>query len=225
MNKATEVILSGTSAGGLATYMHADHIGTLIPSTAKFVAIPDAGFFLDGKTLSGEYLFRERIISGIATWNDERAQGSNEACLAANTKEPWKCFFAQYLVPFINVPLFVVNSLYDPVNLHGVLDLKCGGNLSSCSASDLKAAEDFRVEYQSVLIAQVKTKNHGYFLTACNQHEETCRQKDFEGITIQGTTMNNAVFDWYSDPRPLHLVDVNWPDDSSCWVGGYHGAC
>ena len=44
---ATDVVLTGCSAGGLATYLHVDHwAGYLNPST-KFVAMPDSGFFLD----------------------------------------------------------------------------------------------------------------------------------------------------------------------------------
>ena len=41
LNKATDVLLTGCSAGGLATYLHADHVASLlrwdlstIPTTA-----------------------------------------------------------------------------------------------------------------------------------------------------------------------------------------------
>jgi hypothetical protein len=44
MKSATDVILSGTSAGGMATYTHAELFRALLPS-AKMVAIPDAGFW------------------------------------------------------------------------------------------------------------------------------------------------------------------------------------
>ena len=30
-------------AGGLATYLHADYVRTLLPDTVKFHAMPDAG--------------------------------------------------------------------------------------------------------------------------------------------------------------------------------------
>ena len=43
LNKADEVILTGCSAGGLATYLHADYIASVIPQSAKYHAIPDAG--------------------------------------------------------------------------------------------------------------------------------------------------------------------------------------
>ena len=43
LNKADEVILTGCSAGGLATYLHADYVASVIPQSAKYHAIPDAG--------------------------------------------------------------------------------------------------------------------------------------------------------------------------------------
>lgn len=43
LNQSQEVILTGCSAGGLATYLHADYVGQIIPQSAKYHAIPDAG--------------------------------------------------------------------------------------------------------------------------------------------------------------------------------------
>lgn len=45
-SKATDVVLTGTSAGGMATYIHADFVRSLLPSTATVVAAPDAGYFM-----------------------------------------------------------------------------------------------------------------------------------------------------------------------------------
>lgn len=46
---ATEVVVSGTSAGGLATYLHTGYIKSrLLHTPNRVVALPDAGFFLDG---------------------------------------------------------------------------------------------------------------------------------------------------------------------------------
>ncbi len=42
MGKFSEVILTGGSAGGVAVYLHADHVGTFFPE-AKYRALADAG--------------------------------------------------------------------------------------------------------------------------------------------------------------------------------------
>ena len=43
---ATDVILTGCSAGGLATYLHADYVKTSLYSTTNYHAIADAGYIL-----------------------------------------------------------------------------------------------------------------------------------------------------------------------------------
>jgi hypothetical protein len=45
-SSATDVVLTGTSAGGMATYIHADLVRSLVPQSASFVAAPDAGYFM-----------------------------------------------------------------------------------------------------------------------------------------------------------------------------------
>ena len=57
---AKEVILTGCSAGGLATYLHTDYVHAslrrLAPQLAKFRAAPISGFFLDHDNVLG-YIF------------------------------------------------------------------------------------------------------------------------------------------------------------------------
>ena len=43
MGKATEVILSGGSAGGLAVFYNLDHLVTLLPPSVRVTGFPDAG--------------------------------------------------------------------------------------------------------------------------------------------------------------------------------------
>ena len=50
LDKATDVVISGCSAGGLATYLHTDQWCDAIRAAApgvKCVGMPDSGFFLD----------------------------------------------------------------------------------------------------------------------------------------------------------------------------------
>ena len=48
MSNATDVILSGGSAGGLAVFYNLDHMRTLLNPSVRLTGFPDAGFFLDG---------------------------------------------------------------------------------------------------------------------------------------------------------------------------------
>ena len=46
MKNADEVILTGCSAGGLGTYVHADYVASIVPQSAKFRAMADAGYVI-----------------------------------------------------------------------------------------------------------------------------------------------------------------------------------
>lgn len=56
MGAATEVVLSGCSAGGLSTFIHADTWRAALPPAAKVAALPDSGFFLSVRpSLGGDF--------------------------------------------------------------------------------------------------------------------------------------------------------------------------
>lgn len=144
--------------------------------------------------------------------------------------EPWKCYLAQYLMPFITPPVMVVNALYDPAQYSAVLGLS-PGNLTTFTPKELAEAETYRGLFQAEILSTLTPKD-GAFLTACNQHEETCRQPDWEGIIVGGTTMMNAITDWYLGKAGNHThVDCGpWAPDKlscnpTCVSLPMHGAC
>ena len=50
--KATSLLISGSSAGGLTTYLHADYIADTVHKvnpSAIVKAVPEVGFFIDGE--------------------------------------------------------------------------------------------------------------------------------------------------------------------------------
>merc|ERR1712232_585323 len=87
MYVATEVILSGGSAGGLAVFYNLDHLATLLPKGVRLTGFPDAGFFLDAKSMSGEYHFRNQFVGADPVWNVTGGRGTNLKCLAAHKDE------------------------------------------------------------------------------------------------------------------------------------------
>lgn len=112
---ATNVILKGCSAGGLATFLNADYVASLLPAGVAYVAAPGAGFFLDYPGYDGKFHYRGNY-QWVFTAMGINATLSRE-CLAyysAQAGSPtWKCFGAQYALPFIHTPLFISNSLAD----------------------------------------------------------------------------------------------------------------
>jgi hypothetical protein len=93
--------------------------------------MPDAGFFLDHNTSAGESAStiqlsrfdQTHLCSGqpyytplyrtVASMQNVTVPGSvNDACLAhyTPTGDTWRCFMAQYTLPFITTPFFMTQA-------------------------------------------------------------------------------------------------------------------
>jgi hypothetical protein len=54
LGAATDVVVGGDSAGGLATYWSADWWAQRLPTTARFGVAPDSGFFINTSAPGGD---------------------------------------------------------------------------------------------------------------------------------------------------------------------------
>lgn len=115
MAHATDVLVSGSSAGGLTTYLHADFIRDAVRKvnpTTDVKAVPEVGFFIDGQSIWGTHEMTAAYTRAVAMANITGASSqTNAGCMAHyGPADQWRCFMAQYTYPFVTVPTFVVNS-------------------------------------------------------------------------------------------------------------------
>eukprot|EP00252_Welwitschia_mirabilis_P020928 TRINITY_DN5238_c0_g1_i13.p1 TRINITY_DN5238_c0_g1~~TRINITY_DN5238_c0_g1_i13.p1 ORF type:complete len:362 (-),score=40.58 TRINITY_DN5238_c0_g1_i13:101-1186(-) len=109
MNRAQQALLSGCSAGGLASIIHCDEFRELMPKSAKVKCLSDAGLFLDVEDVSGSHYLRS-IFHGVVNMQGV-ARNLPESC--TSRRDPAQCFFPQYLIQEIKTPLFILNAAYD----------------------------------------------------------------------------------------------------------------
>ena len=116
--KSTDVVVSGCSAGGLSSYIHADYIKENLPINTKMVILPDSGFFLD---YSGNDKYHNNMKWMFDAMNSK--DGVNKKCSNYYNKqgEQWRCLFAEYTAPFIEVPIFILQSKFDNWALNNIL--------------------------------------------------------------------------------------------------------
>ena len=112
LSSASEVVITGCSAGGLSTYAHADTWAAALPK-ARVVAMPDSGFFLDFSAAGVPITFPARM-----QWTFENANVSgggmlSPECLAAHPGNEWLCMFAENLAPTLKTPTFALQSVFD----------------------------------------------------------------------------------------------------------------
>eukprot|EP01043_Picozoa_sp_COSAG02_P073547 COSAG02_NODE_14346_length_1282_cov_1.005917_1_plen_123_part_10 len=110
LGAASRVVLSGHSAGGLATYLHADYLQTLLPkSLESYAAVPDAGYFLDHRDMTGAYSFGEGMRATFSLANASSVY--NKQCLLSAHADT-DCIFPQNFAKYIATPMHVTQSQY-----------------------------------------------------------------------------------------------------------------
>jgi len=213
-NTAEELILTGCSAGGLASYFQADNLAKLLPSTMrKYGVSPDDGFFAEVPNVVGQNVYPDQMkyIFNLAN----ASAGVDPDCVANQTRgEEWKCAFAHTIFQYIQTPIFVVNSAYDlwqfgciltsvpvPDNSTANGDCfalwrPCSFNPSSCSTGELNFLNDNARAFISVYsnIATSSRRGNGAFIHSCAGHCENWFVRSDKG----DTTLREAFLKWWN---------------------------
>jgi hypothetical protein len=127
---ATEIVVAGQSAGGLAVYLWANYIAGRAPINAKVWALPDSGIQLDSMDYNIEKNTFRMSFQNLMKFSNAEVDLPVPECVAANPDAKWKCMFAEYLFPYVKVPLFAIQSAYDTWSVPNILGIKCQNNAS-----------------------------------------------------------------------------------------------
>ena len=103
MQNAERVILTGCSAGGLATYYHIDYVKSLLPSSIIFLGLADAGYFINAPNINGQYHMKELIEYAFQIQNT--TFGENHECLKHHKDNQSLCLQPQFVYPYISTPV------------------------------------------------------------------------------------------------------------------------
>jgi hypothetical protein len=115
LGHASDVVVSGGSAGGLATYLHVNQWRDSLPLSTFVVAMPDGGFFLDWASSKPDTSAHSYAYELRADFQDFNAS-VNKECIAATKSsgiDESVCMFAEHTVAFIRTPLFALQSVVD----------------------------------------------------------------------------------------------------------------
>ncbi len=98
------LVISGCSAGGLATYTWIETIADYVKNAnpkARVIGLADSGFFVDyasNKTGSNDYA---RNIKALVELVNPLVPLPNAKCVADNQANPQYCMMAEHLVKYI----------------------------------------------------------------------------------------------------------------------------
>ncbi|GJP37149.1 hypothetical protein CLOM_g21589 [Closterium sp. NIES-68] len=108
MEAPSDILLSGSSAGGQAVVNLCDWLAASFPN-ATTRCLVDSGFFMDAKDRLGKHGFRLTAQSITAL---HRPHNPN-CTFAASSAQQWKCFFPQYTLRSVATPVFIFHTLFD----------------------------------------------------------------------------------------------------------------
>eukprot|EP00035_Acanthoeca_spectabilis_P012237 m.217978 g.217978 ORF g.217978 m.217978 type:complete len:430 (-) comp15566_c0_seq1:2100-3389(-) len=218
MDAASHLVVSGDSAGGLATYWHADWFQTRLPKT-KVIVAPDSGFFLGDQSKPAW----PTSLAWIATaMNSTRGLDAScvSAAAAAHKSAATACTLPEDVAKHIEVPVFVMNSRFDPA-LISISTSKVDPNVVGLKVLD--------TVNRTVLAGR---PNNAAFITSCHEHcGQWAQGQILEGhndfnVTIDGWTAPFALDSWaagvWAGQAPARTVWVQkhlYPCDDCC-LGG-----
>ncbi|KAK4786621.1 hypothetical protein SAY86_010454 [Trapa natans] len=225
MRLANQALLSGCSAGGLASILHCDEFRALFPESTKVKCLSDAGLFLDATDVSGGHSLRN-FFAGVVSLQGVQA---SLPITCTSHLDPTSCFFPQNLISSIKTPLFIINAAYDIWQIQeslapGAADphgdwLQCKLNYAKCSPSQIEFLQGFRDNMLDVIADFSKSPQHGLFINSCFAHCHTERQDTWfsdNSPILSGKTVAVAVGDWYFDHAAVKAIDCPYPCDKSC---------
>jgi O-palmitoleoyl-L-serine hydrolase len=217
LGSATELILSGDSAGGLATYWHADWLSAQLPSTAVYAA-PDSGFFFSDPASGPGW-------TDALTWvvsQGNSTDGLNQACVQAQRaagEDPLQCAFPEVAAAHVSTPLFVMNSRFDPA-LDSIVAGENGGNATNVNRLGQRLLD-------LVNATVLNRPGNAAFITSCHEHCGQWAQgqpnpfADFN-VTIDGSQAIPALAQWMATrgggggARNLWVQEALYPCAQCC---------
>ncbi|GFQ06457.1 protein notum homolog [Phtheirospermum japonicum] len=225
MHNADQALLSGCSAGGLASILHCDEFRTLFPATTKVKCLSDAGLFMDAVDVSGGHTLRS-FFNGVV--NLQNVQKTLPSTCTSNL-DPTSCFFPQNLIAHIKTPLFILNAAYDAWQVQESLAPPiadpngawhdCKLNNVKCSQSQIHFLQGFRNHMLSAVTGFAASRQNGLFLNSCFAHCQSERQDTWfadDSPIINNKPVAIAVGDWYFDRANIKAIDCAYPCDTTC---------
>jgi len=199
MTQATQVLLTGFSAGGMGTYVNVDFVGELVAAavpSAKYRGYVDSGWFLDFPPFNPGPGPSDEAMALYRNWNSIW----NEKCTTAYkpSGEEWRCVFPQYSYPFVTTPTYFAQHQYDSPFL-GV----------GYPFSNNQTAEYGKVVSEYFLM--VSSRVPALFSPNCYAHGIESYDARFNVISINGITDAEALWRWLQLSSPSRNIDACTP--------------
>ncbi|KAJ0891995.1 putative pectinacetylesterase/NOTUM [Helianthus annuus] len=225
MRYANQALLSGCSAGGLASILHCDEFRGFFSRRTRVKCLADAGMFMDARDVAGGHTLRN-MYNGVVTL---QGSGKNLPRTCTNHLDPTSCFFPQNIISNLRTPMFLLNTAYDSWQIIASLapptaDRRgtwkaCQKNPASCSPSQLNFLQGFRNQMLNSVKRFSMSRQNGLFINSCFAHCQSERQDTWfadNSPLLGNKPIALAVGDWYFERSAVKKIDCPYPCDKTC---------
>lgn len=221
ISTATDIVVSGGSAGATSAYLALDILPAVFPSS-KVMGAPDAGFFLDAYNVGQQIMwYRTCFQAADQVWNSTGSGGVNARCLQAYPNATWKCFIPQYYAAMIQTPYIILNSAYDMWQILNDLQIGCvpsmdgkgASGIGPCNSSQMDIVQAYRTSQLQAVAPALAVSSTGIFIDSCFVHEtnvDYCSSQSLPNCI--GWNIYNI-----SIPNPIVSVSVNMDQTMYTW--------
>lgn len=216
IDRASEVLYAGCSAGGMTTYAHADYVRSRLPSSVQFLGLAEAMFSLEHNSAAGVPTFQNRMKWVYSSMNSSASM--NDLCVQAmGEANGWRCLFGSNVAPYVQTPMFVLNSKYDTWQKQAILGVDCSP--PACDA----ATEKLWVGYGHLMVEKLNAlpARHGAFVSNCPAHCQLGSTSMWTKTTIsvgkaRTESMRDAFVRWYNAGGAITGRWVHACDERPC---------
>lgn len=198
---ADEVFLMGSSAGGLGLVSNIDDVATMVPSSARFVAMMDASFFFDypdydSSTGSESTAVPTHRTTDMLTAAQVWGGRGNAQCDAVATTfaDHAGCRNSSAVIQsgFVTAPLFIRQSEYDNVQL------------SMLSPDGTTPNAGYQSRFAQAMASHLgqlsAVQNVAIFGTHDTEHGVINSNSEWSVSTVNGLQLPQSIGEWYRDP-------------------------
>lgn len=210
MRQATEILISGCSAGGLGVLLGLDNMASMIKSFNSSIIVKglvDSAYFMDHKgwkqnpekgydaVINGELDYSIGMKNVFHFMNI--SAGVPHKCLLHHKNNPAKCIFAENILPTIQTPLFAIQPLYDHWQLNHIQ-----GNPQNITDVN-KFGMNLFTQMTKILNSSTVGAGHAVFFDSCAHHCMGCSHQGVDLwngkqiMTGNGINLAEAFSEWY----------------------------
>lgn len=207
LKSATDILLSGESAGGIAVWPKVDALAARYPA-ARVSGAPVAGFY----SYSFPYTGPNATNGGLANFNSTGLDelyalyqpSLNAACVAANAADPAFCILSNNSFPYVKSAMFVTESLSDSVQLTAHDNINAAyRHMPPEMAYISEWQANMSAALTRTVIGPATDAKHGGFAAACWIHTDFAQQP-----TINGENFLQVAARWYAGTSQYKVMDL-----------------